>query len=191
MQKVLWSPWATTLHQQPAALPPPPLLPNPLLHFCFRVTTRSARDPVDVFITAGKAGRRPTEGERTNTEKTRGDFQESSAFLSPEYFIACMPKAPHIHSHVRAHTLHKSPSAHTHARVPSCTHTRERGARMNTQRTGVPGAGVFSEQSDIYRKGKECVCVGGGGGVTRGEVEGKRRRRKSGRSVMIPAVLTN
>lgn len=38
---------------------------------------------------------------------------------------------------------------------------------MNTLRTGVPGAGLFSGQSDIYRhemekRGGACVCGGGG-----------------------------
>lgn len=60
---------------------------------------------------------------------------------------------------------------------------------MNTQRTGVPGAGLFSEQSDIYRNGKEGRRRRRG--WLGGEEEGKRRRRRSGRSVMIPAVLTN
>lgn len=50
-------------------------------------------------------------------------------------------------------TLGMKAAVRTHAYAS--TYTRERGARMNTQRTGVPGAGLFSERSDIYRKGKE------------------------------------
>lgn len=177
MQKVLWSPWAQLSTSRLLLLLLPP--PIPLLRFCFRVTTPSAQDLCGCSIAAGEPGSRRTMRGLKRARKRSRDFQEPSAFLSPEYFIACMPKAPHIKSHVSGgpRTLHKSPSAHARTRTLARTHVRG-VARMNTQRTGVPGAGLFSEQSDIYRKGKEGrrrrKVVGRG----RGEEEEKEEERE-------------
>lgn len=74
---------------------------------------------------------------------------------------ACIPEAPHIHSHlnVTLSTLHGEKKKKTFRKI----HVSD--ACMKTQSTGVPGAGLFWEQSDIYRSEREKRggAVGGGG----------------------------
>lgn len=59
-------------------------------------------------------------------------------------FHACMPKAPRIHTE---RTLCTKTTEDTHAGT--------RGIMLEHTSTGVPGAGWFSEQSDIYRSERE------------------------------------
>lgn len=101
----------------------------------------------------------------------REGFRDRSPLLSPEHCMARM----HANSSTEPFTLNICTRERARERErESPTHVSD--ACMNTLRTGVPGAGLFSGQSDIYRHEMEKrggVCVPGGGGV------------------MIPAVLTN
>lgn len=165
-------PVGTTLHQPPAAAAAAAADSPPLLLLPCHNTARTGP-------------RRCWRTRRLNTEEREAETSRSRAPSSHLNISsrACRKLRASTRTFVRGG---RTPGTKAPARV--CTHayagtyTRERGARMNTQRTGVPGAGLFSEQSDIYRKGKEGEGGGGGGW------KGRRRRR---RSVLIPAVLTN
>lgn len=94
-------------------------------------------------------------------------------------------RAPCFHLNTASHACMRElhTPIHTHTHLPtkrereSQTHVSD--ACMNTLSTGVPGAGLFSGQSDIYRH--EMEKRGGGGGRGEGWVG----------AVMIPVVLTN
>lgn len=139
-------PVGTTLHQPPAAAADSPPLLLPPCH------NTECTGPCGCSSAAGEPGR--CERIKRGRKRSR-DFQEPGVPSSHLNISsrACQKLHTSTHTFRAAQSAQKPQCARTHAYTR--TYTRERGARMNTQRTGVPGAGLFSEQSDIYRKGKE------------------------------------
>lgn len=101
------------------------------------------------------AQRAPAERRRNAGEKEISRTRVPACHLNIS-FHACMPKAPHIHTE---HTL-SAPKTFRTKDTNTHTHTHVQGSMLEHTSTGVPGAGCFSEQSDIYRserKGEEVL----------------------------------